>query len=538
MKIKRWIVVLLCMLLCVGMLPTMAFAAESYGFRVYDGKKGIAVEVTSDNANDILGDGTVSYNAAANTLMLNNAALTSPEYPGASSIAVPSAIDVYTRDQNLKIELTGENTISGDRCIFVSGSLEITGSGSLNVTGYTYGVYAGGDLTIDGASITANNASGNAISCQGNLTIRNSDCVSGATNEGMVAVDTLSINNSKVTASGPSGDIIPAIVTYHLEISASDVTANGGIQLWDFYSGEAAGRTFSITPADGKLAEFKVDGINTDGSAASHFKEGIKSPYDEAVNFSENEMIWLDAYRYIHIGEHIHSGTATCTEKAVCDDCGEEYGEVNPFNHTNLVKKEAKPATHMTEGNKEYWYCDGCGKYFSDEAGTQEIALVDTVIPKTEAHTADNTGWHFDENSHWNTCECGEIMNKAGHSFEWIVDKEATETEAGSKHEECTVCGYAKDAVEIPATGVIDEPTPEPSPTEDPKPTNKPEPTGEPKPTEIPKPTAEPDANSGKSDGMVSPETGDGNEISVWLMLIAASAAMLTGTALYSKKKK
>lgn len=92
----------------------------------------------------------------------------------------------------------------------------------------------------------------------------------------MVAVDTLSINNSKVTASGLSGDIIPAIVTYHLEISASDVTANGGIQLWDFYSGEAAGRIFSITPADGKLAEFKVDGINTDGSAASHFKEGIK----------------------------------------------------------------------------------------------------------------------------------------------------------------------------------------------------------------------------------------------------------------------
>ncbi len=146
-------------------------------------------------------------------------------------------------------------------------------------------------------------------------------------------------------------------------------------------------------------------------------------------------------------------GTATCTEKAVCDICGEEYGEVNAASHTNLVKTEDKAATHMTEGNIEYWYCDGCDKYFSDEAGTQEIALADTVIPKLTEHTADGSGWHSDEAGHWNTCECGEMLNEAAHTFEWVTDKEATAAEAGSKHEECTVCGYAKAAVEIPATG-------------------------------------------------------------------------------------
>lgn len=68
-------------------------------------------------------------------------------------------------------------------------------------------------------------------------------------------------------------------------------------------------------------------------------------------------------------------------------------------------------------------------------------------------HSPDNTGWHSDVNGHWQTCECGEKFDAAAHRFEWVVDREATETEAGSKHEECTVCGYEKEPVEVPATG-------------------------------------------------------------------------------------
>ena len=59
----------------------------------------------------------------------------------------------------------------------------------------------------------------------------------------------------------------------------------------------------------------------------------------------------------------------------------------------------------MTVGNKEYWYCDGCNKHFSDEAGTNEITLESTVLPKLSEHTADDTGWHSDEINHWNICE-------------------------------------------------------------------------------------------------------------------------------------
>ncbi|MBC5689707.1 hypothetical protein H8S37_12335 [Mediterraneibacter sp. NSJ-55] len=46
-----------------------------------------------------------------------------------------------------------------------------------------------------------------------------------------------------------------------------------------------------------------------------------------------------------------------------------------------------------------------------------------------------------------------QVIPAKGHTFKWIIDKEAEETKAGLKHEECTICGYKKAAVEIPAFG-------------------------------------------------------------------------------------
>ena len=75
-------------------------------------------------------------------------------------------------------------------------------------------------------------------------------------------------------------------------------------------------------------------------------------------------------------------GTATCKEKAVCEICGEAYGELDANNHKELTHVEAKEATKEEEGNTEYWYCKDCGKYYSDKDGEKEIAKADTVIPK------------------------------------------------------------------------------------------------------------------------------------------------------------
>ena len=75
-------------------------------------------------------------------------------------------------------------------------------------------------------------------------------------------------------------------------------------------------------------------------------------------------------------------GTATCTQKAVCEVCGKSYGKLDPNNHTDLKHFPAKAATEDSEGNIEYWYCSGCNKYYRGKDGTKEIAKADTVTAK------------------------------------------------------------------------------------------------------------------------------------------------------------
>ncbi len=120
----------------------------------------------------------------------------------------------------------------------------------------------------------------------------------------------------------------------------------------------------------------------------------------------------------------------------------------------------------------------------------------------TPPHSHDfGTEWKSDADNHWKECSCGEKSEQAAHSFKWIIDKEATKDKDGSKHEECTVCGYKKNAVKIPATG-NDKPT-DPTKPADPK----------------------------------SPKTGDESNLMLWisLMVISAGAAGVLGV---SRKKK
>ena len=98
---------------------------------------------------------------------------------------------------------------------------------------------------------------------------------------------------------------------------------------------------------------------------------------EEADHAFENGVCTVCQYACGHKG-----GEATCTEKAVCEICGEAYGELDANNHKELTHVEAKEATKEEEGNTEYWYCKDCGKYYSDKDGEKEIAKADTVIPK------------------------------------------------------------------------------------------------------------------------------------------------------------
>ena len=84
-------------------------------------------------------------------------------------------------------------------------------------------------------------------------------------------------------------------------------------------------------------------------------------------------------------------GMATCKDKAVCEICGKSYGSPDLNNHAHLKHIDAKAATVAEEGNIEYWYCGGCGKYFADAAATREITRADTVTAKLPQPTTPPT---------------------------------------------------------------------------------------------------------------------------------------------------
>lgn len=82
---------------------------------------------------------------------------------------------------------------------------------------------------------------------------------------------------------------------------------------------------------------------------------------------------------------------ATCKDGSACAVCGQQYGGPDTGKHTDLQHFPAVAATTDAEGNKEYWYCGGCGKYFADAAATREITRADTVTAKLPQPTTPPT---------------------------------------------------------------------------------------------------------------------------------------------------
>ncbi len=77
-------------------------------------------------------------------------------------------------------------------------------------------------------------------------------------------------------------------------------------------------------------------------------------------------------------------GTATCVSRAVCDECGEEYGA--PLGHS-MKSFGANAATCISEGNNKYYYCKNCDTFFADAAGKQETSVENmTIAINPDAH--------------------------------------------------------------------------------------------------------------------------------------------------------
>ena len=127
-----------------------------------------------------------------------------------------------------------------------------------------------------------------------------------------------------------------------------------------------------------------VDTVTVNGTEVELDESGsfTLAPADGEQKITVTDKAGNTAEMTVTVTDGHTGGTATCTEKAVCEVCGKAYGELDPNSHTDLKHIPAKAATGEAEGNIEYWYCEGCGKYYSDKDGTKEIKKADTVTAK------------------------------------------------------------------------------------------------------------------------------------------------------------
>ena len=177
--------------------------------------------------------------------------------------------------------------------------------------------------------------------------------------------------------------------------------------------------------------------------------------------------------------------------------CGEKT-EVG--NHTFGDWTITKEPTTTETGSRERT-CSIC-KYTQEE-----------TIPVHE-HSIHDEAWKYDDTDHWQECSCGERLNVANHIYgDWRETKPATETEAGSRERDCTVCDYVQTEA-IPAAG-----------------------TGEPTDSTDPTDSSDSQGQQDPSGDTGSPQTGDSSDMALWIGLMMASCGGVLGLLFYRRKK-
>ena len=177
----------------------------------------------------------------------------------------------------------------------------------------------------------------------------------------------------------------------------------------------------------------------TEGKTSQAFESGEIAYLLQA---GREEAIWGQTLSGNDVQAYPVLGGARVYQNITYQDCAKDEAHT-VYTYANEQKQEsydytlqevkAKEPKCTEAGNKAYYKCSVCGKLYTDQEGTNEVSANTVVVPAK------------------------------GHSFTWIIDREATEQAEGSRHEECSICHEKKAAVAIPKLPSSTQPSEAPS---------------------------------------------------------------------------
>ncbi len=320
-------------------------------------------------------------------------------------------------------------SVSGLEC-FQGATITLQDNATLKATAYAEAISTWGRFTVNGGKLIVKSENSNGVYSDAAIDISNNATVEATGYYPALFGNTgVTIANSTIKAVGTNDVAIFSWNTITLNNSIIDaeapfdyhgISATNGVQVIGCWINTTGTETFDSDPngiADSVLFNKKVGkvignaSIPSDVTVESDMKLTIPAgttltvPAD--ITLTNHGLITLEGTMNrdstIICDRHI-GGTATCVDKAKCDICLAAYGDVDTTKHSDLRHVTKVDATATADGNIEYWYCEGCGKYFSDKNGTKEIKKADIVTAKLKddsksPQTGDNSKPKDDSNS-------------------------------------------------------------------------------------------------------------------------------------------
>lgn len=463
---NRALAALLSVMLIIGMLPVSALAAEE--IELYVGGQLITESGCYENQNGTWtkvdgtepANGQFSYDAATFTLTLNEAKIVNyQDVTVGGGFTYPGSVIAFSQSADVSLTIVvsqGTSNITGTGGIRVvskagDASLSISGPGSLEVnvdkndSGITLIGSKNANLNIDGADVktlaayyygvdlhAGDGFKAAAVVNNGKLTAGGSGGIGiyyRWTNPSNSGTSSLTVSGNAVVDTRDSKILISSQAS-EVQVSAGS-DGNGGI----VFNGKS-GTVYGNMTLQDDLEIGKDETLTIDEDSNLIVPKGTTLTNNGTITNNGTVTIAEGGTLTNNDGSIVcnnHSGgTATCTEKAKCSFCGAEYGD---FLSHKLSNTETKAPTCTEAGNEEYWYCETCKKYFSDESGTIPTTPEENVIPAT-GHSYGEPEWNWSEDGKTCmvtfTCE-----NDAAHKetpevkVTSVVKKSATCTETG-----------------------------------------------------------------------------------------------------------